>query len=132
MKCKVGWEGLAKSFVWMFKKLCGLMCTKEEIAGWFDVSESTIERRSREWCKELGIEDGTFDDLHKRYSAGSKMSVRRSQIRSAVNGNATMLIWFGKQFLGQKESPTEMTFTGDNPIRVSYNNEDIDKVAKGE
>ena len=30
-----------------FEKLCGLQCTKEEVADWFDCSEDTIER----WCK---------------------------------------------------------------------------------
>ena len=30
-----------------FEKLCGLFCTLDEIAGFFDCSEDTIER----WCK---------------------------------------------------------------------------------
>ena len=31
------------------------------------------------------------------------LSLRRAQIRAALDGNPTMLIWLGKQMLGQKE-----------------------------
>ena len=45
-----------------FEKLCGLQCTLEEIAGWFGVSEDTIER----WVKrECGA---SFADTYKKYS----------------------------------------------------------------
>ena len=37
-----------------FEKLCGLQCTKEEVADWFDCSEDTIER----WCKATNDDDG--------------------------------------------------------------------------
>ncbi len=31
------------------------------------------------------------------------MSLRRRQYSAAMDGNSTMLIWLGKQWLGQKE-----------------------------
>lgn len=80
-----------------FEKLCSMQCTLIEIAGFFDCSEDTIER----WCKETYEE--TFADVFKRKSAKGKISVRRKQFQVADSGNATMLIWLGKQYLGQRE-----------------------------
>jgi hypothetical protein len=34
-----------------------------------------------------------------------KQSLRRSQIRLALSGNAVMLIWLGKNILGQSDTP---------------------------
>lgn len=81
-----------------FQKLCGLQCTLEEIASFFDCSEDTIEN----WCKrELGAR---FSDVYKKYSAPGKISLRRSQFKLAER-SATMAIWLGKQYLGQKDEP---------------------------
>lgn len=30
--------------------------------------------------------------------------MRRAQFQAAINGNASLLIWLGKQYLGQSES----------------------------
>lgn len=80
----------------IFKKLCGIFCTKEEIAGVFDCSEDTIER----WCKRTyGLK---FAEVYKRESAKGKMSIRRNQFNLSEK-SAAMAIWLGKQYLGQKE-----------------------------
>ena len=80
-----------------FKNLCNMQCTLVEIAGFFNCSEDTIER----WCKrELKM---GFADAFKRYSMNGRISLRREQFRVAQNGNVSMLIWLGKQYLGQKE-----------------------------
>lgn len=34
-----------------------------------------------------------------------RMRQRRAQIRLAMDGNATMLIWLGKQYLGPADAP---------------------------
>jgi hypothetical protein len=84
-----------------FEGLCEIQATLEEIAGVLRVSEDTIER----WCKrtyELG-----FADAFKKFSATGKTSLRRYQFDLAKKGNATMLIWLGKQYLGQSDKPTE-------------------------
>lgn len=84
-----------------FENLCELMCTEEEIAGWFNCSVDTIER----WCKrEYKV---TFAEIFKRLSSKGKLSLRRAQFRIAENGNATMAIWLGKQYLGQSDRPEE-------------------------
>jgi hypothetical protein len=42
-----------------------------------------------------------------------KQSLRRAQLTVALNGNPTMLIWLGKQYLGQSENTLE---TNENQI----------------
>lgn len=80
-----------------FEKLCGIMCTLEEIAGIFSCSEDTIEN----WCK--ATYSMTFSEVFKRHSATGKSSLRRMQFKLAER-NAAMAIWLGKQYLGQKDT----------------------------
>lgn len=86
-----------------FESLCSIQCTLEEIAGFFKCSEDTIER----WCKRTYRDEDNkpmgFADTYKKYSVAGRMSLRRWQFRSAENGNTAMLIWLGKQYLGQTE-----------------------------
>jgi len=84
-----------------FDKLCGMQCTLVEIAGWFDCSEDTIERRVKE---EYGI---TFAEHYRKRSSKGKISLRRRQLEVAMSGNPTMLIWLGKQMLNQKDRHEE-------------------------
>lgn len=79
-----------------FEKLCGIQCTLEEIAGVLGCSEDTVER----WCKRTYGE--TFAETYKKHSAKGKMSLRRYQFKLAEK-NATMAIWLGKQYLGQRD-----------------------------
>lgn len=72
-----------------FQKLCALHCTKEEIAGFFECSEDTIEN----FCKR--VYDETFSALFKRFSAGGKISLRRYQFKLAEK-NPGMAIFLGK------------------------------------
>jgi hypothetical protein len=84
-----------------FKKLCGLQCTLEEIAAYFECSPDTIERWSKRTFKKK------FEDIFSTLSASGRSSLRREQFRLALKGDRTMLIWLGKQYLGQtdKELP---------------------------
>lgn len=80
-----------------FEKLCGICCTLTDIAGFFNCSEDTIEN----WCKrEYG---DTFSEVYKKKSSVGKVSLRRKQYEVAMKGDRSMLIWLGKQMLGQKE-----------------------------
>lgn len=79
-----------------FKKLCGLQCTLEEIAGFFDCSADTIER----WCKRTF--NTTFAETFKNHSATGLISLRRNQFKLAEK-SAAMAIWLGKQYLNQTE-----------------------------
>jgi AraC-like DNA-binding protein len=80
-----------------FEKLCGMLCTKEEIAGWFNCSEDTVER----WCKAEYKE--TFCGVYKKYSAKGRISLRRNQFKLSET-SAAMAIWLGKQYLRQRDA----------------------------
>ena len=79
-----------------FEKLCGIMCSEEEIASVFDCSVDTIER----WCKRTY--GTTFAEVYKEKSAKGKASLRRMQWQLAEK-NVGMAIFLGKQYLGQKD-----------------------------
>lgn len=80
-----------------FDKLCGLQCSLEEIAGWFNCSVDTIENRVKE------VHGITFSEYFAQKRSSGKISLRRKQYELAMSGNATMLLWLGKQYLGQTE-----------------------------
>lgn len=80
-----------------FEKLCGIMCTKEEIAGWFKVSEDTIER----FCKREYNDN--FAEVYKKHSSMGRISLRRTQFKLAEKSPA-MAIFLGKNYLGQKDA----------------------------
>ena len=83
------------------EKLGSIGATIEEMAGWFDVTTRTIERR-------LADEEGEFCRVYKRGRSRVKMSLRRKQIDLANDGNPTMLIWLGKQLLEQRDNRDSM------------------------
>ena len=72
------------------EKLAGIMCTQEEIASLLDLSVRTLQR-DEEFCR-----------IYKKGQDNGKMSLRRMQYKLA-DKNATMAIWLGKQYLGQKD-----------------------------
>ena len=78
-----------------FEKLCGLFCTEEDIAAFFKVSVDTIER----WCARTY--KMTFAEVYKKHSAKGRTSIRRWQFQAAERGNTAMLIFLGKNYLGQ-------------------------------
>jgi hypothetical protein len=71
------------------KRLAQIMCTMEEMAHICKCSVDTLERR--------------FADVIKEGRASGKMSLRRWQWEACKKGNSALLIWMGKQHLGQKD-----------------------------
>lgn len=95
-----------------FNNLCGLHCTLTEIAGFFNCSEDTIERAVKREKK------CTFADYYKQKTSLGKISLRRLQWQQAESGNTTMLIWLGKQELGQSDkSKAEITGANGGPVK---------------
>lgn len=80
-----------------FEKLCALQCTKEEICSFLDVTDKTLER----WCKEE-YKRG-FSEVFAQKREIGKISLRRSQFQLAQK-SASMAIFLGKNWLGQKDS----------------------------
>ena len=79
------------------RNMVRIQCTAEECAGVFECSVDTLDRR----LKEDGYKG--FADFYKRYSDEGKSSLRRAQWKAAQDGNPTMLVWLGKQMLGQRD-----------------------------
>lgn len=80
-----------------FEKLCAIQCTLEEIAAYFNCSADTIERAVKRHYK------SGFADVFAQKRGHGKVSLRRVQFQKALEGNPTMMIWLGKQYLGQTE-----------------------------
>lgn len=94
-----------------FEALCKIQCTREEIASFFDISVDTIERR----CK--SHYGANFAVVFKRFSAGGKISLRRSMFRMSET-NVAMAIWLSKQHLGMTEK-VETRTTTEAPPRLN-------------
>ncbi len=85
-------------------KLGAFQATLNEVAAWFDVSTTTIDERLAE--NKLYEYEGkqlTFREIFENGKLKGKANLRRLQMIQAEKGNATMLIWLGKQLLGQKD-----------------------------
>jgi len=80
-----------------FDNLCGIQCTLREIADYFNCSVDTIERA----CKRDRKAD--FAEYFEQKRGRGKISLRRKQFELALQGDRTMLIWLGKQYLNQGE-----------------------------
>lgn len=98
--------------------LLKIQCTASEAASVLGCSEKTIERYAGEQCPGEG-----FVGLLKRYGGEGLISLRRAQWQQAIKkGNTTMLIWLGKQHLGQSDK-TQMELPRAT-IQVKYNLDD--------
>lgn len=91
-------------------RLANIGCTDREIALWFDMSESTLRYN--------------FSEILEKGREDLKQSLRRAQLKLALNGNAVMLIWLGKNILGQQENPN----TGDSTKVLPYKDDDTIEV----
>ena len=74
-----------------------MQCTEQEIADFFEVSTDTIDR----WCKRTYKQ--IFAVVFAQKRGLGRISLRRMQMKLAEN-NSTMLIFLGKNYLGQKDS----------------------------
>lgn len=72
-------------------KLAEIGCTDREIAEWFMIKEDTLRYN--------------FADYLTKGRAGMKRRLRAVQLSTALSGNATLLIWLGKNLLGQSDNP---------------------------
>ena len=77
------------------EKLASMMCTQEEIANYLDLSTKTLQR-DKEFCR-----------IYKKGLDKGKMSLRRQQYQAAQNGNVSMQIWLGKNYLGQSDKSVD-------------------------
>jgi hypothetical protein len=73
------------------EKLASIGMKNSEIAEYLDIDDSTLGYNFKQ---EL---------IKGRHNL--KVSLRKAQISLALSGNATMLVWLGKNILGQSDSP---------------------------
>lgn len=93
-------------------KLAQLGCKDGEIASWFGIDDQTLRYNFK---SEL---------LKGRESL--KQSLRSAQIKLALSGNATMLIWLGKNILQQSDSPIDTSSTQPLPWSSGLKTEHTD------
>lgn len=84
-----------------FETLCGIQCTENEICAVLGVTDKTLNT----WCRRTY--KMTFSDIFAQKRDYGKASLRRMQYKLAESGNATMLIWLGRQWLGQAEKQSK-------------------------
>ena len=78
-------------------KLLGQFRAKHEaMADWFECSTKTIRRQ-------MMNEKSEFSRVYKKALATTKMKLSEAQIKYALNGNASLLIWLGKNLLDQTD-----------------------------
>ena len=87
------------------EKLANIQCTQEEIAQILEVSARTLQR------------DEKFCRIYKKGMDNGRMALRRLQWQGAESGNTTMLVWLGKQYLGQKDKQ-DIEHSGDVGVKI--------------
>lgn len=97
-------------------KLLFIHCTHNEVAAWFNVHIDTLCNRCLD---EKGM---TFSEYSKQKTRRGKVSLRRRQYTKAVEeGNTTMLIWLGKQWLDQTDKIEQSIDPEKAKITLAYN-----------
>ena len=71
------------------EKLASFGCTNKEIADFFSCPENSF--------------NATYSRHTSKGRSELKKRLRKAQINLALSGNATMLIWLGKQYLEQSD-----------------------------
>lgn len=84
-----------------------IQCTRDEICGVLGMSDTTLNRR----LKERG--ETNFEALLIKHGGEGKASLRRVQWKAAQDGNPTMLVWLGKQMLGQRDKVEQDNISSD-------------------
>lgn len=109
---------MAVNIVWgedeykQFENLCEIQCTIDEVCHVMNVTDKTLNRLLKEHYK------SPFSAVYKRFADNGRRSLRRKQYQLAMSGNATMLIWLGKQYLGQADKQ-ELTGNEGGAIKIT-------------
>lgn len=79
------------------RKLAAIHCTKQEIASVVGCHIDTLYTERFSEILRVGVDEG-------------KMSLKRKMYEVAMKGNASMLIWLSKQYLGHRDKqPDEVS-----------------------
>ena len=94
------------------EKLASIMCTQAEIADFLGVSTSKLEH------------DEKFKEIHRKGINKGRASIRRMQYKACEDGNPTMLIWLGKQYLKQRDMKDIQVTNMEIVVDIEEDNED--------
>lgn len=84
----------------LVENLWRIMCTEEDIAIILGTTRETLFSKENE---------PLFKEAYKKGQANARQSLRRKQYEVAMKGNVSMLIWLGKQWLGQTDKVEQTT-----------------------
>jgi hypothetical protein len=91
-----------KSLDWsMVDKLLQAHCPGTEIAASFDMHPNTFYRKVEE---EFNV---SFSEYSSQKKNKGKNNLRLAQLKNALEGNTSMQVWLGKNWLAQKDEPRE-------------------------
>lgn len=91
------------------EKLCALQCGEQEVADWFHVSISTLDRR-------IHTERGYgFDEFFTKHRVQGKMSLRRNLFRLSET-DARVAIFLAKNWLGMVDRQDHDVTTAGKPL----------------
>jgi len=94
---------------------CQYKHSEQGIADLLDCSLDTLVRRIKE---QYGC---TFAQYRNKRIAKTKHSLFGKQVEVAMNGNVSMLIWLGKNYLGQSDkSEVKTEVDQDKPFIVNF------------
>lgn len=91
------------------EELCRIQCTEEEIAAVLGVSTEWLRYQKK---------NKTFFAVMQAGRERGKESLRRKQYDLAMSGDRVMLIWLGKQILGQADK-MEQSVTDLPPLIIT-------------
>ena len=85
-----------------FNKLCSFPIKQDDISWILDVSVDKLANEIRAKF------DMTFSEYMTKRQATLRLSLLQKQYQVAMNGNVSMLIWLGKNWLGQRDKFEEV------------------------
>ena len=99
----------------LLANLCQIHCTREEIYNSFNINRETLDNLIKE---RFGVDWETF---YQQKREGGKKSIRRKQIELALRGDRVMLIWLGKNMLGQADQQKVDHTTKGEKLNITVN-----------
>jgi hypothetical protein len=94
--------------------LAALGCKNHEICDWFGINKTTLIRN--------------FETELTKGRENLKQSLRRAQIAAAMSGNVVMLIWLGKNILGQRDNNYDAVENSPLPWTSSTTDSEVEEI----
>lgn len=100
-------------------RICQYPLINDDIAALMELSKDTIERAVK---KEFGI---TLAAYKEQKQSSMRFTLLAKQLEVARNGNVAMLIWLGKQYLGQSDKQDQNITSANITISVSKDDSEL-------